>query len=102
MFPYFSCKEHYSYALLVESGKFTFHKVFILIPDIKMSFCNYARDILSVNHIVLYYLLQDKMTGNGNNCPNKEPNFFKKHPCDDAKVIIIWNLSYELDFVQTC
>ncbi|KAK7819535.1 hypothetical protein U0070_002639, partial [Myodes glareolus] len=27
----------------------------------------------------------DKMTGNGNNCPNKEPNFFKKHPCDDAK-----------------
>ncbi|KAL6058775.1 hypothetical protein STEG23_008629, partial [Scotinomys teguina] len=27
----------------------------------------------------------DKMTGNGNNCPNNEPNFFKKHLCDDTK-----------------
>nr|XP_021505708.1 interleukin-7 isoform X2 [Meriones unguiculatus] len=29
--------------------------------------------------------LLDKMTGTDSNCPNNEPNFFKKHLCDDTK-----------------
>lgn len=27
----------------------------------------------------------DKMTGTDSDCPNNEPNFFKKHLCDDTK-----------------
>lgn len=27
----------------------------------------------------------DKMTGTDSNCPNNEPNFFRKHVCDDTK-----------------
>ena len=35
------------------------------------------------------------MIKNRTNCPNNEPNVFKKHACDDNKVIIItWNLCH--------
>ncbi|KAJ8796989.1 hypothetical protein J1605_001799 [Eschrichtius robustus] len=36
------------------------------------------------NHIILY-LLQDSMIDFDSNCLNNEPNFFKKHSCDDNK-----------------
>lgn len=41
------------------------------------------------NHIILYYLLQAPIGENDSNCLNNEHNFFKKHSCDDDKVMII-------------
>jgi interleukin 7 len=32
------------------------------------------------------------MTGTDSNCPNNEPNFFRKHVCDDTKVMVIFTL----------
>jgi hypothetical protein len=41
------------------------------------------------------------MIETGNNCLNNESNFFKKHSCDDTKVMmIIWSLSFQLDFIE--
>ncbi|XP_031232179.1 interleukin-7 isoform X4 [Mastomys coucha] len=43
---------------------------------------------MSLEKTTYYYSdkrILDKMIGADSNCPNNEPNFFKKHLCDDRK-----------------
>lgn len=60
--------------------------IFVLLP-VTSSDCHIKdKDGKAFGSVLMISINQlDKMTGTDSDCPNNEPNFFKKHLCDDTK-----------------